>query len=69
MSDCIMRHNTSYRLPRSDAESNRFVYYNEKRLDQFLEQGMKMKRDFLAKLEEVKRADEFEEEEKLSQSE
>jgi hypothetical protein len=31
-----------------------------------LEEGMKMKKDFLSSLEEVKKAGEFEEEEKLS---
>jgi hypothetical protein len=41
-----------------------FVYHNEKRILQFLEQGTKMKRDFLAKLEEEKKEGDIEEEEK-----
>lgn len=45
------------------------MFYNEKRLDTFLEQGMQMKKDFLSKLEEVKKPGEIEEEEKYSQSE
>ncbi len=66
MCDNILRQNSSYRLPQSETENNRFFFYNEKRIDAFLEEGMKMKKDFLSSLEEVKKAGEFEEEEKLS---
>jgi len=51
------------------ADDPRFVFYNEKRIDTFLEEGMQMKKDFLSKLEEVKKPGEIEEEEKHSQSE
>ena len=65
MSESILRQQSgTYRLPKSESESGRFIYYNEKRLDQFLEQGMKMKKDFLSKLEEVKKSGENDEEEK-----
>jgi hypothetical protein len=66
MSESILRQQSgTYRLPKSESESGRFIYYNEKRLDQFLEQGMKMKKDFLSKLEEVKKSGENDEEEKI----
>jgi len=47
--------------------STTITYVQEKRLAEFLEQGMKLKKDFLQKLEEEKRAEELEEEEKSSQ--
>jgi hypothetical protein len=42
------------------------VYQQEQRIEEFLEQGMKHKKDFLKKLEEEKKADEIEEERKVS---
>ena len=69
MCDALLRQNASYRLGKNENEGGRFIYFNEKKLDQFLEQGIQMKKDFLSKIEEVKRADEIEEEVKDSQSE
>ena len=45
-----------------------FVYSQEKRLHDFLEQGVRQKHDFMHKLEEEKKFDEFEEEEKFSEA-
>ena len=49
------------------AHDSQFVYVHEKRLHDFLEQGIKQKHDFMQKLEEEKKHDEFEEEEKFSE--
>jgi hypothetical protein len=52
---------------KSGAEDG-YVYAQERRIAQFLEQGLKMKHEFLQKLEEEKKQGEIEEEVKIGES-
>lgn len=52
----------------ADTDSKKlFTYKLEKKISDFLEEALKQKQDFMSKMEEEKKFDEIEEEEKFSE--
>ena len=60
-----LKHNENYNNRGGDTST--YFYQEEKKIHDFLEQGLKQKQDFMQKLEEEKKSDEIEEEVKFSE--
>ena len=58
----------SYVPKLENPQEKNFSFIEEKRLLEFLDQGLQQKKDFMTKLEEEKKEGEIEEEEKFSES-
>jgi hypothetical protein len=48
-------------------QKDKFIFIQEKKLYDFLEQGLRQRKEFMSKLEEEKKFEEIEEEEKFSE--
>mmetsp|Transcript_44130 Transcript_44130/g.42831 ORF Transcript_44130/g.42831 Transcript_44130/m.42831 type:complete len:106 (-) Transcript_44130:314-631(-) len=64
----LVQMNNQHHISNADQNKEKtFSYVQEKKIQDFLEQGLKLKQAFLEKLEEEKKQEEIEEEEKYSE--